>query len=130
MLRGDIMEMKQMKLTQEDLIEEFNAQQLSLPQIARKYRAKEAVIRRDVSRLQKRGILGYKNRAGKIIAKAGEPSPFKRGKYKKKGVKPQEEKMEPGLTELLQSVSGEVGEEKISKHHKELLVEVIHKLIC
>jgi len=118
-------------LTEENLINDFNSEKYSAADLAKKYNTTLGDIKSKTSKLQRIGKIGYKDRSGKIITKPGEKSPrikFKEGK-KEYSI----EKVKMGtLAEMLNDISQESEERKtcISTFHKELLIEVLHKLIC
>jgi len=101
------------ELTDELLIEEWNAEILSAPQIAEKYGESKVKTRSRISKMQYQGLLGKKSKSGKKL-KLVKPSKNKEG--------------EKDLMELLKEV-GSQPDEGISVAHKEMLIEVLHRIL-
>lgn len=137
------MDEMQDKLTDEVLIQEFNSELISTPKIAEKYKFPLNIVKNRVRRLQLNGTIGFKDRSGKVVTKPGDPSPRAKKKKKRKYVwKDKKEEFpvfekvsaEDGskLEDLLKNTNEEepTFDQSISAYHKELLIELLHKLIC
>lgn len=132
--------------TDEILINDFNSEKLSITKMAEKYNLPINDIKKDIKRLQREERIGFKGTNGKVITKPGEsfPEKLKRSKNAKPGPKPKKKKYSLKDTEEFSdnessklgdmlkdlSTSEDMEKENVSTYHKELLIEVIHKLIC
>ena len=112
-------------LLEKDIISDFNSEQISVPKMAVKHGIKIAIMQSKIKKLQFNGILGRKNKSGKIII---PPQVFKYDKTPKvKKSKNNSSKMKLG--ELLTVMENKIETEEISTLHKEMLVEILHKVI-
>lgn len=96
------------------IIKDFNSEKMSVKEMAIKYNVKLNVLKSTIVRLQKHGLIGKKDKLGKVIT-----SPI--NIYDKK---------KPGLKEMMESISNNTSvDENISTLHKEMLIEILHKII-
>lgn len=125
----------------------------ALHKIAKAIGCEEAPLKTVVKKLKTLGRIGVRKRGGSFMEGAvpvwdvppnpeiqvGAMTVKKLRKYTKtftnnspvkKETKDDFFKPEPELTELLSDLSNAQEKEIISTHHKELLIEVLHKLIC
>jgi hypothetical protein len=137
------------ELTDEVLIKEFNETNKGVFFIAKEYRTNLTKLRQRVKDLQEKGLLGKKDPYGRIRALPGYrgSEKFKRAKKKEKN---QKTKKPETLAEKLEKLDKEEKDptynisntfdalkefaEKdkggdISVKHKEMLIEILHKLI-
>jgi len=108
------------KLNQDDIILDFNSEKISVPKMAEKYNVRVNLMRSTLKKLQQDGIIGRKNKAGKIVV------PPKKFKYNKKAVPKTNNE---SLADLLNNVGSKIEKESISTLHKEMLVEILHRII-
>lgn len=102
------------EIDQSIIVEDFNSETMSVPQMAEKYGIVQGKLKSKIVRLQKQGIIGKKNKVGKIIT---PPEKYTGPKKKKLS-----------LGEMLNGIKpNEV--EDISILHKEMLVEILHRII-
>lgn len=110
--------------TNENLIQDFNSEEFTIIEMAEKYNVKESLLKSRLIKLKQDNMIGKKNSMGKLITSSltktiTEPPPSKPKKKK-----------EPGLKEMMKSISNNASvNENISTLHKEMLIEILHKII-
>ena len=107
-----------MEVTDEQLIEDFNSETMTYQQIADKHGKSITKIKSAISKCQRNGLVGKKNKSGKII---------------KNSKKSQLETKNKGGDELLNLLNGvgdlKIDKENISISHKEMLIEILHRVL-
>jgi len=120
-------------VSDEQIVLDFNSEMLTVKKMSEKYGIKQDILKTRIAKLQRAGIIGRKNKVGKIVA---PPRKFKY-KYDKKnkvGSKIYEHEKKsnskkPSLSDMLGDIDSKVEKTSISTLHKEMLVEILHKLI-
>lgn len=104
-------------INDDQLINLFNGCKLIVPKIAENMGFPVYKVRSRIKLLQDRGILGKKDSTGKIVTKP---------KSSKKESSTQEGSLESLLSDIQNTAEAK---QEISVHHKEMLIEILHKII-
>ena len=100
-----------------ELIKLFNSQEFSIREISEYMGISIYTVRSTVLRLQKQGVLNKKRRDGSFI---NNPTP--------EMPKAEQTVMEPALQQLMDEAELIETTNAISTYHKELLIEILHKV--
>lgn len=106
---------------EKEIIELYNHMGITISQIGQKVNLSMGIVKGKIKSLQNKGILGKKNTGGKFVT---EPVKKQSKKTKKKSSSP-----EASLASLLSDVKTETSKSEMSVYHKEMLIEILHKLI-
>lgn len=97
------------------IIEDFNSEKFTIAEMAKKLNMKLSPLKSSIARLQKGGYIGKKDKNGKVTT-----PPIK--EKKKKATK------KPSLEDMVKAL-GDGDIENISTLHKEMIIEILHKII-
>lgn len=109
------------KAEEDRLIELWNCQKYSLPAIAKQMDMKVNVVKNTISRLRKYGLVYPKNTGGKLIIPKEAIRETDIIEAKEKNV---------GLEDLMSDIMNVSNtKSEISVAHKEMLIEILHRII-